>query len=204
MHDWRKDPATDRQKRRLKDECIPFHRSITKGEASDLIGEMEPATGHDVAVLKYFRVPGAAKMSETAARRKVEELFSDPGHKGRWENRPADVEQKAIYKFFQMPVPAGLKHKDATVVINELFEDDEKMEAWDTHQDDLWQREDALEDAYGAVAADIGVPRSVAEWFAGRYASVFHTPSDRAGPYGMDRSATNNVPAGYAAKCLIP
>jgi RHS repeat-associated protein len=63
---------------------------------------------------------------------------------------------------------------------------------------------DAGNFAYGAVSADLGVPLSAAESVAGGYARVAHTPSDRAGPYGMDNSATENVPAGYDAKCLKP
>ena len=63
---------------------------------------------------------------------------------------------------------------------------------------------DAGNFAYGAVAANLGVPLSVAEGVAGGYAKLTHSPSDRAGPYGMDRSATANVPAGYASKCDTP
>lgn len=54
--------------------------------------------------------------------------------------------------------------------------------------------------AYGAVSADIGVPLSAAEFVAGVYAYVSGHP-DRNGPYGMDNSATINVPAGYSAQC---
>jgi RHS repeat-associated protein len=63
---------------------------------------------------------------------------------------------------------------------------------------------DAGNFAYGAVAADLWIPLSATESVAGGYASVAHTQSDRAGPHGMDRSATDNVPAGYAARCLKP
>ena len=63
---------------------------------------------------------------------------------------------------------------------------------------------DAGNFAYGAVSANIGVPLSIAEFVAGSYASVAHQASDRVGPYGMDQSATINVPKGYNAKCTIP
>lgn len=58
--------------------------------------------------------------------------------------------------------------------------------------------------AYGAVSADIGVPLSVAEMVAGGYAQLTHPSSQTNGPYGMDPSATANVPAGYTAQCLNP
>lgn len=154
MHNWRQDPATDRQKRRMKEEGVRFKRSITKGEASDLIGETEPAGEYDVAILKYFRIPGAAKMSDTAAGRKVAEIFSDPVNKAKWENRGADSEQKAIYKFFQIPIPSGLKHKDAAELIGNLFEEEGKAEAWDAYQDAIDEREGALEDAYEMLDMD--------------------------------------------------
>lgn len=154
MHDWRQDPATDRQKRRMKEERIRFKRSITKGEASDLIGETEPADEYDAAILKYFRISSATKMSETTARRKVEELLSDPSNKIKWQNRSADAEQKAIYKFFHVPIPPGLKHEDAAAIIASLFEDEEKLEAWDSHQDAIAEREGALEDAYEMLDMD--------------------------------------------------
>ena len=147
MRDWRQDLATDRQKRRMKEEGIRFKRSITKGEASDLIGETESASEYDIAILKYFRIPGAAKMSETAAKRMVADLFSDPANETKWENRGADAEQKAIYKFFHLPIQSGLKHKNAAAVIGNLFEDEEKEEAWFSHLDGIAERQDELEDA---------------------------------------------------------
>ena len=55
--------------------------------------------------------------------------------------------------------------------------------------------------AYGAVSANIGIPLSVTEMVAGAYAIVAGH-QDRNGPYGMDASATAQVPAGYSALCL--
>lgn len=62
---------------------------------------------------------------------------------------------------------------------------------------------DAGNFAYGAVSANIGVPLGAAEAVAGGYALVAHTRAQRVGPYGMDKSATVNVPAGYKAKCQL-
>ena len=63
---------------------------------------------------------------------------------------------------------------------------------------------DAGNFAYGAVAADIGIPQSMTEMVAGAYSMAAHPSSDWVGPYNMDPSATANVPAGYAAQCLNP
>lgn len=62
---------------------------------------------------------------------------------------------------------------------------------------------DAGNFAYGAVSANIGVPLIVAEGVAGLYAS-WAGHQDIVGPLGMDVSAHNNVPAGYAAACQNP
>jgi RHS repeat-associated protein len=57
--------------------------------------------------------------------------------------------------------------------------------------------------AYGAVSANIGIPLIAAEIAAGRYA-VWAGHEDIVGPYGMDASAHDNVPAGYVAACRNP
>jgi RHS repeat-associated protein len=60
---------------------------------------------------------------------------------------------------------------------------------------------DAGNFAYGAVAANMEVPLSVAELVAGGYAQLTHPPNQQVGPFGMDPSATTQVPAGYKAQC---
>ena len=60
---------------------------------------------------------------------------------------------------------------------------------------------DAGNFAYGAVSANIGVPLSATELAAGVYALLTHPLSDAVGPFGMDPSATTQVPAGYSAQC---
>ncbi|WP_454886193.1 RHS repeat-associated core domain-containing protein [Sphingomonas oryzagri] len=59
---------------------------------------------------------------------------------------------------------------------------------------------DAGNFAYGAVSANIGVPLSATEAVAGAYAWWAGHP-DNNGPWGMDSSATAQVPAGYGASC---
>jgi hypothetical protein len=148
MNDWRQDAATDAQKRRLKEEGIKFSSSITKGEASDLIGSTVEPDDHEIAILKFFKIAGISKMSQTDARRKIESIFDNAENKDRWENRPADKNQKEIYRFFNLTTPSNLSYKDAEVFISELLEDEEKLEAWEKHEEEIDDRESWFEDNY--------------------------------------------------------
>jgi hypothetical protein len=148
MNDWRQDAATDAQKRRLKEEGIKFSSSITKGEASDLIGSTVEPDDHEIAILKFFKIAGISKMSQTDARKKIESIFDKSENKERWENRPADKNQKEIYKFFNLTVPSNLSYKDAEEFIGELFENEEKLEAWEKHEEEMDDRESWFEDNY--------------------------------------------------------
>ena len=121
MNDWGQDPATDAQKERLKEEGIKHSSSISKGEASDLIGSTTDPSESDLAILKFFKVQGISNMSETDALRKIESIFSDPKNEQRWENRPADKEQKEIYRFFNLKMPPKLTRPEADKFIAELF-----------------------------------------------------------------------------------
>jgi RHS repeat-associated protein len=60
---------------------------------------------------------------------------------------------------------------------------------------------DAGNFAYAAVSANVGVPLSVTEAVAGAYAQ-WAGHQDTNGPWGMDDSATAQVPAGYGAGCM--
>jgi RHS repeat-associated protein len=60
---------------------------------------------------------------------------------------------------------------------------------------------DAGNFAYAAVSANIGVPLWATEAVAGGYSILAHPSSDWVGPWGMDPSATVQVPAGYGAGC---
>jgi hypothetical protein len=150
MNDWRQDPATERQKSRLKAEGIDFPENITKGQASDLIGTTEEPSVDELAILKFFKVSGIPKMSQTDARRKIDELFADEQKIKKWEERPADKRQKDIYKFFNIPLPQNLRYKDAEKFIDELFKDEAKRKAWDK----LDERESWFEDTLDTVNND--------------------------------------------------
>jgi hypothetical protein len=54
---------------------------------------------------------------------------------------------------------------------------------------------------YAGVSANLGVPLWVTEVVAGRYSKKNHCPKDWVGPFGMDPSATVNVPLGYNSQC---
>ncbi len=60
---------------------------------------------------------------------------------------------------------------------------------------------DAGNFAYAAVSANIGVPYLATELVAAEYSWTHHPMSDWVGPYGMDPSATAQIPAGYGASC---
>jgi hypothetical protein len=56
--------------------------------------------------------------------------------------------------------------------------------------------------AYAAVSANLGVPFWATEAVAGYYSLTNHPSKDWVGPWGMDPSATVNVPLGYNSQCL--
>jgi hypothetical protein len=146
VSDWRQDPATDAQKKRLESDGIKYSSSISKGEASDLIGSTVDPEDHEILILKFFKVKGIAKMSQTDARNEIEKIFSDLSNQQKWENRPAEKSQKEIYQFFQIPIPPKLSHKDAEKAIDELFQDEEKLDAWEKHEDEIDDRGSWFED----------------------------------------------------------
>lgn len=154
MADWRQDPATDAQIKRLKQEGIDFSRGLTKGEASDLISDTQEAGEFELEVLKFFRIPKRSEFTELTARKKVDQIFADPKKKQRWENRPASQEQKDIYAFFKIPIPAGLKYRDAEAVIDELFEDEKKQASYEDHASELDDRESWFEDSRETINYD--------------------------------------------------
>ncbi len=151
MRDWRQNPATDAQKRLLEEEGIKISSSILKGEASDLIGSTVDPDDNQILILKYFKVKGIAKMSQTDARKEIEQIFNDPNNNQKWESRPAGKSQKEIYQFFQIPIPPKLSHKDAEKVINELLQDEEKQDAWEKHEDEIDNRESWFEYNHGMM-----------------------------------------------------
>ena len=56
MNDWRNNPTTEARKSHLKEEGIKFHRNITKGEASYLVGSTVEPEDDEIEILKFFKV----------------------------------------------------------------------------------------------------------------------------------------------------
>ena len=119
MSDWRNDPATEAQKKRMHEDGIKFSKEITKGEASDLIGSLLPP--RQEAVLRFFKVTPMSLLSQTSAQQKIEEIFNNPNNESEWRNRSASKEQKEIYRHFKIEIPAKLSHEEAQKNIDKLF-----------------------------------------------------------------------------------
>jgi len=136
MSNWRDEPASDSQKNLLVKKRIKFSNTITKGEASDLIGNTMPAEEGVIEILHFFKVKKADSLSQTAARNKVAEIFAQEENQSKWDNRTATKQQKEEYRFFGIKVSKGLKFKDAEKVIDELENDEVKLDAWLKYADE--------------------------------------------------------------------
>jgi hypothetical protein len=113
MSDWRNDPATEKQKKRMREDGIKFDKNITKGEASDLIGSLLPPDEGQEEVLKFFKVKGISKLSQTSAQQKIDEILSNSDSELKWRNRPASRKQKDIYNHFKIPISPNLIYEEA-------------------------------------------------------------------------------------------
>jgi hypothetical protein len=130
---WYFEEVTDKQRRRL-DKMGVAHRklTLTKGQASDLIGLGEPAEEHDLAVMKFFKV-STKGANQTTARAEVARLFASQVNRERWKHRPATRESKECLRFLGEKVASGLLEKDAETLIADLFEQHpDKEEEWDS------------------------------------------------------------------------
>ena len=114
---WYFDDITERQLARLADDgfTIPL-RSLTKGQASDLIGLLEPPEPEDEEVLKFFKAPPEVK-NKTRARGEVERLLSDPAALARWNSFPADSIQKETLRCYSVKIQNGLTVTEAQALI---------------------------------------------------------------------------------------
>lgn len=154
MSDWRNDPATEAQKKRMHEDGIKFSKEITKGEASDLIGSLLPPGEEQEAVLRFFKVKGISLLSQTSAQQKIEEIFNNPNNESEWRNRPASKEQKEIYRHFKIEIPAKLSHEEAQKNIDKLFEDENKHKTWENRQEEIEEKEGWFEDYYKVINDD--------------------------------------------------
>lgn len=154
MNNWRDEPASSSQKHLLTKKGLNYSDTITKGEASDLIGTVMPAEEEAVEILHFFKVSAVDSMNQTDARKKVNEIFAEEKNQKKWKNRGATKRQKEIYKFFGVEIPKALKWEDAEKVINELMEDEKKWEQWVRYEDEVDERQSRLEDLHESIAYD--------------------------------------------------
>jgi hypothetical protein len=115
--EWHFEPASERQLARLEREGLRGV-TLTKGQASDLIGLSEPPDEADAEVLKFFGVPAAS--NQTMARAQARELLALKGNYERWQARPATSEQKAEIRFLGGKVPKALIATEAQRALHDL------------------------------------------------------------------------------------
>lgn len=121
---WRSDQVTTNQLHRLRDDGYKVLRSkeITKGMASDVIGLLKTPSGEDSNILFFFGISNK-NISETHARAKIAEIFSDPKNRERWESGPANDFECHIYKMITPNAPERISSKDAQDFICEHLSD---------------------------------------------------------------------------------
>ena len=116
---WYFDEATERQIERIKSEGFELPMpSVSKGQASDIIGLFEPPEESDTEVLKFFKI-STKNLNQTMARAEFDRLMADPEKAEAWQKRSADAEQKETLRFYGVPVPRGLTHAAAVKLIDE-------------------------------------------------------------------------------------
>lgn len=133
---WYFDPMTEFQARRLTEDGMTFSPSLTKGQASDLIGLGESPDDEDLEVLRFFKRP-LRGMNKARARHEVAVLFQDEANRRAWEDRPATDVQREFYRFFGMSLQAGLPKRQADAEISQKLsaaqaESDPRLDHWRT------------------------------------------------------------------------
>ena len=88
---WYFHKATEAQLDRLDLLDVLCDRStLTKGQASDLIGMFEQPSKDELAVLEFFRVP-ARGWKKTRVRHEIAKLFQDSANVQAWESRRSEL-----------------------------------------------------------------------------------------------------------------
>ncbi len=138
---WYFDEVTDRQLDRLqRDGFASQDSTITKGQASDIIGLGCPVEEKEKPILKHFKIP-LKGLNQTSAMHQVALLLSKPENIESWKNRPATALQKYFFVLFGQQKPAKLTHAQAEEIIDEYMgEHDSDCDFWDSFEctfDDL-------------------------------------------------------------------
>jgi hypothetical protein len=129
--DWCYDPATDRQKDRLRDEGAPdsLLHGLTKGQASDLIGMFYSADDDDgieiLQALKLWR----SGMTETEARDASRRAYLNPEMRAAYDRRPPGRDAKIFCAAYGLKLPRNCTHDDAAELIDEFIGEDVDLEA---------------------------------------------------------------------------
>lgn len=143
---WYFDSMTERQANRLEKEGRQYSRSLTKGQASDLIGLKEPADEEDLEVLKHFKC-STRGMNQTRARHEVALIFQSEENQRLWEVRPTSSRQKEFFRFFKIKPQAGLTKVEAdklikTTLLELQAASDVRVEHWRIYEDLLDEFDD--------------------------------------------------------------
>lgn len=144
---WYFDEITERQKNRLDDLGIKVGRTISKGQASDLIGMHEPPDANALSILRFFK-RSTKGMNQTKARHEAAQIFSDPENVKAWENRPPTKEQKEFCKFFGLKMGKGLTAPEAEKLIREhesklADEEDPRLDEWEAFSEIMEELSDS-------------------------------------------------------------
>lgn len=140
---WYHDPVTDAQLKRLKDDGTTMPgRSITKGQASSLIGLSEPPEPKELEILRFFKISGLPLKHQSIALIEIERLLKDPEKADQWATRPATQIQKEFFRYFGLSVPKGITapEADSAIASHEMTEEEE--EEWYAYSEILEELQD--------------------------------------------------------------
>lgn len=139
--EWYYHEPTDRQWEALGGKNKKL-KHYSRGQISDLIGLGRRPSESDLEVLRFFKIKGAAKFSETRARHEIDLIFQDENNILAWKERPASPIQKEFYKYVGAPVPKGLTRNEALAFYGETAgswpDDDPRVEYWDMFES-VWE-----------------------------------------------------------------
>ena len=128
---WQNEPASELLMRELEDRGIYLNKSLTKGQAMNVLGLFTPPDGRQVDILKHFNIPYSYKMNQTMAHYLIQELFSDPKKVAEWHNRPPTSTVRQGLLFMEGRLVSGLTHAQAQEKLDQLgMENPERYLEW--------------------------------------------------------------------------
>lgn len=117
---WQNEPASELLMRELEDRGIYLQKTLTKGQAMNVLGLFTPPDGRQVDILKHFNIPYSYKMNQTMAHYLILELFSDPKKVDEWHNRPPTSTVRQGLLFMEGRLVSGLTHAEAQAKLDRL------------------------------------------------------------------------------------